>query len=120
MHLPEAAACPLHDTIQHWNGFQNPSQIAEGIQLCFPGRLNQALNHRTDLGAQRSVGKVKVLAAYHKGLDAALGPVVAQFQPSVLQIPQEIGPLFLEVVQGFTQRRLGLGGDRICLCQKRV
>lgn len=36
MHLPEAAACPLHDTIQHWNGFQNPSQIAEGIQPCFP------------------------------------------------------------------------------------
>ena len=31
----------------------NPGQIAEGIQLCFLGRLNQAVNHRTDLGANR-------------------------------------------------------------------
>lgn len=120
MHLPEAVACPLHDTIQHWNGFQNPSQIAEGIQLCFPGRLNQAVNHRTDLGAQRSVGKEKVLTADQNGLDVALGPVVAQFQPSVLQMPQEIGPLLLEVVQGFAQRGLGSGGNGIRPCQKRV
>lgn len=44
----------------------------------FFGRLNQAVDHRADLGAQRGVGKEEVLAAYHKGFDAALGPVVAQ------------------------------------------
>ena len=50
----------------------------EGIQPGFFGRLNQAVDHRADLGAQRGVGKEEVLAAYHKGFDAALGPVVAQ------------------------------------------
>ncbi len=85
----------------------------EGIQPSFLGCLDQAVNHRAGLGAQRGIGKQEVLAANHKGLDAVLRPVVAQFQPSILQISQEIGPLLLEVMQSFAQRGLGCGRDRI-------
>lgn len=35
--------------------FKNPGQIAEGIQLRFLGRLNQAVNHCAGLGTQRGV-----------------------------------------------------------------
>ena len=93
---------------------QNPGQIAERSQFGFFGCLNQAVDHRAGLGAQRGIGKEEILAANHKGLDAALCPVVAQLQPSVLQIPQEIGPLLLEVVQSFAQRGLGEIGRASC------
>lgn len=98
----------LYGTIQRWSGFQNPGQIAEGLQPRFLGCLNQTVDHRVGLGAQRNVGKQEVLAADYKGLDTALCPVVTQLQPSVLQIPQEIRPLLFEVVQGFAQRGLKL------------
>lgn len=97
----------LHGTIQRWSGLQNPGQIAKRIQAGLLSRLDQAVDHRTGPGAQRSIGKEEVLSANYKGLDAALGPVVAQLQPSILQIPQEIGPLLLEVMQGFAQCGLG-------------
>ena len=117
----EQRLCPtLHGTIQGRGGLQNPGQIAKGIQPRFLSRLDRAADRRAGLGAQRGIGKQEVLAANHKGLDAALRPVVAQFQPSVLQIPQEIGPLLLEVVQSFAQRGLGDGGNGIRPCQKRV
>ncbi len=94
----------LHGTIQRWSGFQNPGQIVERIQSRFLGRLDQAVDHRAGLGAQRGIGKQEVLAANHEGLDAALGPVVAQLQPSVLQIANQIRPLLFEVMQSFAQR----------------
>ena len=59
--------------------------MAEGIQSCFLGRLNQAVDHRAGLGAQRGLGKQEVLVADHKGLDAALCLVVAA--PVPLRLP---------------------------------
>ena len=95
---------------QHWNGFQNPGQIAEGIQPCFLDRLNQAVNHRAGLGAQRDVGKREVLSVHHKGLDATLRPVVAQIQLPVLQIPQEMGHCFLRQCKALSSADLGAAG----------
>ena len=83
----------LHGTIQGWGGLQNPGQIAKGIQSRFLSRLDQAVDHRAGLGAQRGIGKQEVLAADHERLDAALGPVVAQLQPAILQITDQIRPL---------------------------
>ena len=77
---------------------QYPEQITVRVQAGFLGRFDQAVDHRAAPGAQRRVGKQEVLPANHEGLDAPLCPVVAQLQPSVLQIAGEIRPLLLEVV----------------------
>ncbi len=102
----------LYGTIQRWSSFQNPGQIVEGIQPSFLGCLDQAVNHRAGLGAQRGIGKQEVLAANHKGLDAALRPVVAQFQPSILQISQEIGPEGSRLYDKGPSIRRGFPGNR--------
>ena len=65
---------------------QEPNQIAVGIQVVLLCGLNQAVDHSAGLSAGRGVGKEPVLPAYDKGLYAALGTVVGELQPAVLQI----------------------------------
>ena len=84
---------------------QHPEQISVGIQPVLLGGLDQTVDHSTGLGAQRGVGKEEILPSDYKRLDTALGPVVAQLQPPVLQITQEVRPLFSEIVQCLAQRR---------------
>ena len=62
-------------------------------------RLDQAEDDRAALGTVGSIGKEEILPVYHKRLDAALGSVVAQLQPTILEIGQQIELLFLQVVQ---------------------
>ncbi len=81
--------CPaIHGLVQRWGSLQDPDQIAIRIQPVFFSRLDQTVDYRAALGTQRGVGKQEVLPPNHKGLYAALSPVVTQLQPSVLQIPQ--------------------------------
>ena len=52
----------------------------QSILLC---RLDQTENYRAALGTAGSIGKQEILPINHKGLDAALGPDVAQPQLAV-------------------------------------
>ena len=82
----------LLDSFQHLLG-----------QMCIRDRvvllcgLNQAVDHSAGLGAGRGVGKEPVLPAHDEWLNAALGTVVGEFQPAVLQIAYQIGPLLPQI-----------------------
>ena len=76
---------------------QNPQQITVRIKAILLRRFNQTVDHGAGLRATRRVGKEPVLPAHHKGLNAALGTVVAQLQTAILQIPCQIRPLLLQV-----------------------
>ena len=65
---------------------QEPNQVAVRIQVILLYGFNQTINHSAGLSASRGVGKEPVLPAYDKGLYAALGTVVGELQPAVLQI----------------------------------
>ena len=65
---------------------KEPNQVAVGIQVILLCGLNQAVDHSAGLSAGRGVGKEPVLPTYNKGLYAALGTVVGELQPAVLQI----------------------------------
>ena len=84
---------------------QNPQQITVRIKAILLRRFNQAINHAASLCAAGCIGKQPVLPAHHKGLNAALGTVVAQIQTAILQIPCQIWPLLQQVVDGLPQRR---------------
>ena len=71
----------------------------------FLRRFNQAVDHGAGLRATRRIGKEPVLPAHHKGLNAALGTVVAQLQTAILQIPRQVRPLLQQIVNGPAQRR---------------
>jgi len=81
-----------------WCLRQRPERIAVRIQPGLLGRLDQAVDYRAALGAQWGVGKQEVLPSNHKGFDAAFGPVVAQLQPPILQIADQVRSLLLEIV----------------------
>ena len=83
---------------------QNPKQVLVRVQAVFLRRFNQAVDHAAGLSAARRVGKQPVLPARHKGLNAALGTVVAQLQTAILQIPCQIRPLLQQVIDGLSQR----------------
>ena len=59
---------------------QDPGQVAARIKMVFLCRLNQAEQDCTALGTVCGIGEQKVFAGDYKGLNAALGPVVAQLQ----------------------------------------
>ena len=81
---------------------QEPNQIAVGIQVILLCGLNQAVDHSAGLSAGRGVGKEPVLPAYDKGLYAALGTVVGELQPAVLQIAHQVGPLLPQICLLYT------------------
>lgn len=64
---------------------QNPQQITVRIKAILLRRFNQAVDHGAGLRATGRIGKEPVLPAHHKGLNAALGTVVAQLQTAILQ-----------------------------------
>ena len=76
---------------------KEPNQVAVGIQVVLLCGLNQAVDHSAGLGAGRGVGKEPVLPAHDEWLNAALGTVVGEFQPAVLQIAYQIGPLLPQI-----------------------
>lgn len=77
-------------------------QITIRVQPISRSRINQAEDDCTTLGTVRGVGEQEILPKDHKGLNATFGSVVAQFQPAVFEIGQQIGALFLQVVQHLT------------------
>ena len=101
---------------------QEPNQVAVGIQVILLCGFNQTVDHSAGLGAGGGVGKEPVLPAHDEGLNAALGTVVGELQPAVLQIAHQIGPLLPQIVQGLAQGGLGgsLGAGLICPCQQSV
>ena len=80
--------------------------------------FNQAINHAAGLCTTERIGKQPVLPAHYKGLNAALGTVVAQLQTVILQTPCQILALFSEEPgDGYTwseQDMFGPGGDSHC------
>ena len=83
---------------------QNPQQIAVWIQAVLLRRFNQAVDYAAGPRTTGCIGKQPVLPAHYKGLNAALGTVVAQLQTAILQIPCQIRPLLQQVVDGLPQR----------------
>ena len=82
------AFCPWFVSFtQLRRSLQDPQQVSVRIQAVFLRRFNQAVDHAAGLCAARRIGKQPVLPAHHKGLNAALGTVVAQLQTAILQIP---------------------------------
>ena len=75
---------------------QNPQQITVRIKAILLRRFNQAVNHAAGLCTTGRIGKQPVLPAHYKGLNAALGTVVAQLQTAILQTPCQILALFSE------------------------
>ena len=65
---------------------QNPKKVFVRVKFVFLRRFNQTVDHAAGLCAARRIGKQPVLPAHHKGLDAALGTVVAQLQTAILQV----------------------------------
>ena len=57
---------------------QNPKKVFVRVKFVLLRRFNQAVNHAAGLRATGRIGKQPVLSAHHKGLNAALGTVVAQ------------------------------------------
>lgn len=93
--------------IQFRRFMHQPGQIAIGIQAIFLGRFNQAVDDGAGFRAPGHVGEQEVLAAHHKGLDAAFSPVVADLQPAILQAGDEPGPLLACIACSLAQQRLG-------------
>lgn len=63
---------------QHRCTLQNPKKVFVRVKFVLLRRFNQAVNHAAGLRATGRIGKQPVLSAHHKGLNAALGTVVAQ------------------------------------------
>ena len=63
---------------------QNPQQITVRIKAILLRRFNQTVDHGAGLCTTGRIGKEPVLPAHHKGLNAALGTVVAQLQTAIL------------------------------------
>src|SRR5699024_4214491 len=101
---------------------QEPNQVAVRVQAILLCSFNQTVDHSAGLGAGGGVGKEPVLPAHDKGLYAALGTVVGELQPAVLQIAYQVGPLLPQIVQCLAQGRLGcrFGAGLICPCQQSV
>ena len=93
---------------------QNPQQITVRIKAILLRRFNQTVDHGAGLCTTGRIGKEPVLPAHHKGLNAALGTVVAQLQTAILQIPRQVRPLLQQVVNGPAQRGFRRG-FRLCL-----
>ena len=91
---------------------QDPGQVAAGIKMVFLCRLNQAEQNRAALRAIRGIGEQEVFAGDYKGLNAALGAVIAELNAAVFQIGGQRRPLVLEVVQSNAKLRLWRGGSR--------
>ena len=79
---------------------QNPKKVFVRGKFVFLRRFNQTVDHGAGLRATRRIGKQPVLPAHHKGLNAALGTVVAQLQTAILQIPRQVRPLLQQIVNG--------------------
>ena len=65
---------------------QSPQQIAVRIKAVLLRRFNQAVDYAAGPRTTGCIGKQPVLPVHHKGLNAALGTVVAQLQSAILQI----------------------------------
>ena len=95
---------------------QNPKQILVRIKVISLRRFNQAVDHGAGLCTTRCIGKQSVLPAHHKGLNAALGTVVAQLQTAILQIPCQVWPLLQQIVNGPAQRGFRRGFRLRLIC----
>ena len=69
---------------------QNPKKVFVRVKFVFLRRFNQTVDHGAGLCTTGRIGTEPVLPAHHKGLNAALGTVVAQLQTAILQINRNI------------------------------
>lgn len=72
---------------------KNIGQIFAWLQSVFLCGFNDGIDPRAGFGASGSVGEQLVFAANDKGLDAALRPIVRDFQSAIQQIAFKIFPL---------------------------
>ena len=89
---------------QLWCILQDPKKVFVRVKFVFLRRFNQTVDHGAGLCTTGRIGKEPVLPAHHKGLNAALGTVVAQLQTAILQIPCQVRPLLRQIVNGLAQR----------------
>ena len=100
--------------------FQQPGQVAVGIQLIFQRCLDHRKYHCTASSPLGRIGKQKVLPVNHKGLYASLSTVVGVFQSTVPQIVDQIRPLLLQIDKRLAQGLLWCCCSGICPCQQSV
>jgi len=70
--------------------FENIHKICEWVEPILFRGFNQAEHDGAGFRAARSVREQEILAVNNKRLDAALSPVVADFQPPIQQIAFEV------------------------------
>lgn len=97
---------------KHRSSPQHPHQIPERMQSVLLHCFNQTESHRIALRAARCTGKQKILSIHDERLYTSLGAVVGDLRPSVFQIPDQPGPLLLQIVQRFSKG----GVWQRCLC----
>ncbi len=74
-----------------------PGQIPPGIQAVLNRRLNQTEDDRAALSAARRVSKEEVLPVDHEGLNTAFSTVVADLQPAIQEVVQQVGLLVFQM-----------------------
>ena len=70
-----------------WDQRLRPIRIRDTALRCFlqdPGQVAEAEQDCAALRAIRGIGKQEVLAGDYKGLNAALGPVIAELNAAVI------------------------------------
>src|SRR5579872_2124714 len=82
-------------------------EVGERIQAVLLGRLDKTIDDGARLGPTSRVGKQPVLATDDKRLNRAFRAIVVEFQASIQQKAEQLGPLVAAVGHGLSQ--LGLG-----------
>lgn len=99
---------------------QDVEQILIWIKPVFLCGFNHAKDDRAALGTAGHFGKQEVLPANDKRLDPSFRAVVADFQPAVFQVGNQIRPLFQQIVDRLTECRLRRGIPALRPSQKGV
>ena len=65
--------------------------------------LDNAEHNCTGRGPLRRICKEKILPVYDEGFDAALGKVIADLKPPVIQVFRQLSAVIVEIGQCFTK-----------------
>lgn len=93
--------------IPTWSIFEDVSQVFIWIQTIFFRGFDEAEHNCGGFCSAWGVCEEKILLAYHKRLDAALGTIIRDFEPTVEQKMLQIFALRERIVNGQTQSGFG-------------
>ncbi len=85
-------------------GFEQGNQIAIGIHPIGLAGLDQRINIRTGVGAGDGIGEEPIASPDDKGSNRVLAEVVVDRPDAVLDIPDQLRPLRLQIMQCLAQQ----------------